>query len=80
MTLPDPLAPLHGGVLHELDIRIAEGVTGVPNRSISRHMAQPLVNQGVRSDNAVTIVHYALIGAAILGFLAFLASTGAMRR
>lgn len=62
MKLPDPFAPFQDGLLHKLDIRIAEAVTGVPRRSISRHAAQPLVSMGMSEHNAVTFFHYVLIG------------------
>lgn len=67
MKLPDPFAPFHGGKLHKVDIRIAEAVTGVPRRSISRHAAQPLVSMGMTERNAVTVVHYGLIGVGLVG-------------
>lgn len=70
MRLPDPFSLFQGGILHRLDIKIAESVTGVPNRSISRHMAQPMVRSGVTVNNAVVIVHVGLIAAAAVGGLA----------
>ena len=69
MSVFDPLAPFHGGVLHRLDIRLAEAFTGVPRRSISRHLAAPLERRGYRAADAVAIVHWLLLGltAAVVG-------------
>jgi len=63
MTVPDPLEPFSGGPLHRLDINIAEGMTGVHGRSISRHAVQPFVRRGADPHNAVAILHWVLIGA-----------------
>ena len=30
MSIPDPLAPFKGGVLHHIDIKVAETLTGIP--------------------------------------------------
>jgi hypothetical protein len=79
MDLPDPFAPFHGGVLHTLDIRIAEAVTGVPNRSISRHVADPFVRRGMSVNNAIVVVHVGLIGVAIVGAAAWLSRTSRAR-
>lgn len=70
MRLPDPFSPFHGDFLHRLDIKVAESVTGVPNRSISRHLAEPMVRSGMTANNAVVIVHVVLIGMAAVGGLA----------
>jgi hypothetical protein len=66
MRLPDPFAPLAGGPLHRFDIAIAESLTGVRRRSISRHIVQPLVLAGVSAATAVALLHWVLIGLGVL--------------
>ena len=68
MAIPDPLAPFAGSDLHRADIAIAETVTGVKGRSVSRHAAEPLVLLGMDEEDAVAAVHWA----GILGGLAWL--------
>lgn len=66
MSIPDPFAPLNGGVLHRVDIKIAESVTGVRNKSISSHAADPLVRRGAKRSNAVAGLHWLGIGALLV--------------
>jgi hypothetical protein len=63
MSIPDPFAPLSGGPLHKLDIALAERITGVRGRSVSRHAVEPAVRGGARPEDAVAVLHWVLIGA-----------------
>jgi len=65
MSIPDPFSPLSGGRLHKADIAIAETLTGVPGRSVSRHTVEPLVRLGVKEENAVAGLHWVLIALAV---------------
>lgn len=67
MSIPDPLAPFEHGPLHRLDIAIAESVTGVRGRSISRHLVQPAVEAGARPRNAIAVLHWGLLLAGAAG-------------
>lgn len=80
MRVPDPLAPLAHGPLHRLDIAIAETVTGVPRRSISRHMVQPLVAVGVSAATAVALLHWLLLGLCAAVVVGLIASAARSRR
>lgn len=65
MSIPDPFRPLEGGALHRLDIAIAEGLGGRPNKTITWHMTGPLRALGVGAASAAALLHWALIGAVV---------------
>ena len=71
MSIPDPFANFNGGLLHHIDITIAEAITGVRGRSISRHAVEPAVRAGARPDNAVAMLHWGMIGCAVAGLAVF---------
>ena len=64
MKIPDPFAPLFGSFLHDIDISIAEELTGVPGKTISGHIVEPFVQMGFRRDNSLAVFHLLLIGSA----------------
>lgn len=57
----DPFEPLVGGFLHKADIAVAELVTGVPGRTISRHAIAPAVRRGVPVQTALAQFHWGCI-------------------
>lgn len=66
MSVPDPFRPLEGGVLHRLDIGIAEAMGGRRGKTITWHATRPIVALGVRSADAAAVLHWAIVGLAAL--------------
>lgn len=59
--VPDPFTPLYGGYAHRVDIGVAEAVTGVRGRSISRHAVEPAVQAGVKPSDAIALLHWGIV-------------------
>lgn len=63
----DPLAPFEKGVLHRINVAIADIFTDVPGKSICRHIVAPFVRRGANEDRAVVGLHWLFaVGAAAL--------------
>lgn len=65
VRIPDPFVSLYGGPAHALDLAVAEAITGVPGRSVSRHLVQPAVRAGASPENAIAVLHWRLLGAGV---------------
>lgn len=70
MAIPDPFKSLENGPLHRADIAIAESVTGVRGRSVSRHMVEPAVRAGLRPSDAIALLHWVIIGVVLSAMIA----------